>query len=154
MARIYLLDFAPQPLILSTEQAVGRGCANNTLDVKLIQFFIHATVQANDKSWGWFIDRKFTKPNIDGKCGPITQDWIERFQKAMKERGKHVIANGRIDPILGGVSETSSGGVYLIYMLNVAYYAIFGEGAIAHIANHPLFPKDVARTFYMHGRSW
>lgn len=154
MARLYLLDVPQQPLIVSIEAAVGRGCANRSLDVKLVQFLINVTVQANDKSWGWFIDRAVPKSAIDGAYGPRTQNWIERFQKSMKERGKHIVADGRIDPIANGVSETSIGGPTAIYMLNVAYYGIFGEGAISRITNHPLFPRDVARTIILHGRNW
>ncbi len=151
MARLYLLDYKPQPLILSVEQSVGRCAANKPLDVMLVQFFLHVTVQNNETSWGWFIDRKFSKPAIDGAYGPVTQNWIDRFQNHIKNK---IVADGRVDPIVNGVSATAGGQPLTIYMLNVAYYNTFGEGAIARVANHPLMPRELARTFVMHGRSW
>jgi hypothetical protein len=152
MARLYLLDYSKQPLIVSNEAAVGRHAPNNRLDVMLVQFFLHVTMQADEKSWGWLIDRKFPKPTIDGVCGMQTLEWIERFQKHVKHA--RIIQDGRVDPILNGLSETGIGGPTTIYMLNVAYYGIFGDGAISRITNHPLFPREVARTITMHGRQW
>jgi hypothetical protein len=93
------MDYPPQPLILSVEDSVGRGGANRRLDVMLVQFFLHVTAQADEKSWGWTIDRKFTE-------------------------------------------------------LNVAYYGTFGANAISRSSDHPLMPRELARTFRMHGRSW
>jgi len=151
MARLYLMDFKPQPLILSIEESVGRCGANKRLDVMLVQFFLNVTARHNEKSWGWFIDRIITKPNIDGMYGPITQDWINRFQKHLKHK---VVADGRVDAIVNGVSDTAAGGPLTMYMLNVAYYVTFGEGAISRIVNHPLMPRELARTFMMHGRNW
>jgi hypothetical protein len=152
VARLYLMDFAPQPLILSIEDSVGRDATNKREDVLLVQFFIYVTAQNNKTSWGWLIDRAVPRPWIDGVYGPRTQDWIDRFQDSLKH--KLVIVDGRIDPILKGVSATRIGGPYMMYLLNVSYYNAFGPDSIGRITNHPLFPREVARTFVMHGRSW
>jgi hypothetical protein len=151
MARLYLMDYAPQPLILSNDDSVGRGGANRRLDVMLVQFFLNVTSQNNEKSWGWTIDRKIARPNIDGIYGPTTQDWINRFQD--RERGK-VMVDGRVDPILNGVSDATQAHVMTIYLLNVAYYVTFGANAISRAGNHPLMPRELVRTFVLHGRSW
>jgi hypothetical protein len=146
MPRVFLLDYPPQPLLLSVEEPVGKGGANRRLDVMLVQFFLNVTAQNNESSWGWSIDRKVTKPNIDGVCGPITQDWINRFQDREMKQGKGV-ADGRVDPIgLDGIRATRSRPL-TIYMLNVAYYYTFGANAILRVANHPLMPRELARTF-------
>jgi hypothetical protein len=160
MARLYLLDYAAQPLILSVEDSVGRGGANRPLDVMLVQFFLNVTVQNNEKSWGWLIDRRFSKPNIDGMYGPITQDWIDRFQAHVNKvaaknlKAWSIVADGRVDAIRNGISATSGGLPYTIYELNAHYYGTFGANSISRAADHPLMPRELARTFMMHGRSW
>jgi hypothetical protein len=148
MARLYLRG-GPQPVVLTVEQAVGRGGANRRVDVLLVQFFLYVTAQASESSWGWGINRAVPKPTIDGVHGPITQDWINRFQKFIArkpERG--IITDGRVDPIL-----LQGSGIYVntMYMLNVAYYMAFGADAIVRIDHHPLMPWELARTFSISG---
>jgi hypothetical protein len=149
MASVYLLDNPTQPLILSVDDSVGRGGANRRLDVMLVQFFLNVTAQADEKSWAWLVDRKITKPNIDGICGPITQDWIDRFQAFIRKRARLVV-DGRVDPILNGLAETSQHTIFTIYALNAVYYGTFGTNAIARAWNHPLMPRELARTFTTH----
>jgi hypothetical protein len=149
MARVYLLDYSAQPLILSVEDSVGRGGANRPLDVMLVQFFLNVTAQNNEKSWGWSLDRIITKPNVDGIYGPITQNWIDRFQ-AYVNKHYRLVVDGRVDPILNGLAETSQHTRMTIYELNVAYYSTFGANAISRAWNHPLMPRELARTFTMH----
>jgi hypothetical protein len=72
MARLYLRG-GPQPVVLTVEEAVGRGAPNRRVDVLLVQFFLYVTAQNSSDSWGWSIDRAVPKPTIDGVYGPITQ---------------------------------------------------------------------------------
>jgi hypothetical protein len=179
MARMYLLEFPAQPLILSVEDSVGRGGANRRLDVMLVQFFLNASLRDEDKSWAYLtktklnsptrgrvdyaisassrgdmmvVDRgKFSKPNIDGVYGPQTQFWIDRFQEFVN-LGHPLVVDGRVDPILDGLAETSQHTVFTMYSLNVAYYEYSGAGAVAisRVARDPLMPRELARTFTMH----
>ncbi len=151
MPRLFLYDYPPQPLILSVEDSVGRGGANRRLDVMLVQFFLHVTAQNDERSWGWTIDRKITKPEIDGICGPITQGWIDRFQDVQMRREKA----SRMDALTlsrGQLHVTRQGLPLTMYMLNVYYYGTFGANAILRVANHPLMPRELASTFAIHGR--
>jgi hypothetical protein len=152
MARLYLMDYKKQPLIVSNDEAVGLNAPNKRLDVMLVQFLMNVTGRHNDRSWAWFMDWKYPLPTIDGICGKQTQDWIWRFQEHLKS--KRIFQDGRVDPIKNGISDTSVGGPLTIYMLNVAYYNTFGDNAIEHIVDHARFPREVARTFMMHGRAW
>jgi hypothetical protein len=149
MARIYLMDYPKQPVILSVEDAVGRDAPNRRVDVLLVQFFLYVTAQTNEQSWGWTIDRAVARPAIDGVYGPVTQAWIDRFQNHIKRL--KIVADGRVDAIKDGVSSTPARGPLTIYELNVAYYVSFGPDAISRIGHHPLMPWELARTFVMHG---
>jgi hypothetical protein len=149
MARVYLMDYPKQPVILSVEDAVGRDAPNRRVDVLLVQFFLYVTAQTNEQSWGWTIDRAVARPAIDGVYGPVTQAWIDRFQNHIKRL--RIVADGRVDAIKDGVSSTPAQGPLTIYELNVAYYVSFGPDAISRIGHHPLMPWELARTFVMHG---
>jgi hypothetical protein len=136
-------------VVLTVEEAVGRGAPNRRVDVFLVQFFLYVAAQASENSWGWGIDRAVPKPTIDGAYGPITQDWIDRFQKFIaKKPSRGIIVDGRVDPI---PLQGSSVSVNTMYMLNVAYYVTFGADAILRIDHHPLMPWELARTFKTSG---
>src|SRR5271170_3436610 len=147
MARLYLYG-VNLPLLLSTEDSVGKGGANKKLDVMLVQFFLRATARVNDKSWGWLIDRKVPLPNIDGIYGSVTQDWIDRFQQSinkLKAEGKihlGLVADGRVDAIVNGLSETANHRAMTMYYLNNAYFALFGRDAFSRIHKDPLMPRE------------
>lgn len=149
MARLYLRG-GPQPVVLTVEDAVGRGAPNRRVDVFLVQFFLYVTAQASESSWGWLIDRAIPKPTVDGVCGPITQGWIDRFQKVLQKKGPQfeLMTDGRVDPI---PLRSSSVHVNTMYMLNVAYTATFGADAILRVDHHPLMPWELARTFSISG---
>jgi hypothetical protein len=139
-------------VVLTIEEAVGRGAPNRRVDVLLVQFFLYVTAQNSEDSWGWSIDRAVAKPTIDGAYGPITQNWIDRFQKRIARKpSRGIIVDGRVDPI---PLQGSSVSVNTMYMLNVAYYATFGADAILRIENHPLMPWELIRTFSISAREY
>jgi hypothetical protein len=143
----------------SQRRRLGRArWGESTSRCQLVQFFLNVSAQNNERIWGWLIDRNITKPNIDGSYGAINQHRIDRFQKYVNKKATSgnswsIVADGRVDAIQNGISATSVGLPYTIYQLNVAYYSTFGANAISRAADHPLMPRELARSFMMHGRS-
>jgi hypothetical protein len=81
------------PSFYNVTTAVGHGCKNMEEDVKVVQFFLTRVYQTEPF--------KDLKPKgamtIDGKVGPITRNWILKFQLDMRNRGNAVLADGIID---------------------------------------------------------
>lgn len=73
--------------------AVGAGCRNMEEDVKVVQFFLNRVYTTDEF--------KKLKPKgtmtIDGRVGPITRNWIVKFQLNMRNRGNPCLADGIVD---------------------------------------------------------
>jgi Putative peptidoglycan binding domain len=65
------------------ESSVGRGGKNRKGDVKYVQWLLSV----------WLSSLGRATLAIDGICGPLTQDAVDRFQRAAT-----LAADGRLDP--------------------------------------------------------
>ena len=73
--------------------AVGMGCRNWEEDVMMVQFFLQKIYEHEDM-------RKKTprgSMSVDGKCGPITRNWILKFQLDVRTDGYDALPDGIVD---------------------------------------------------------
>lgn len=101
------------PYYYNVVNAVGKNCPNRNDDVKLVQYLLQL----------FYSNSGFTPPKgmmrVDGICGPVTKNWITRFQLDVKSFGSPILVDGRIDRardhhLMGAVSHTG----YTILWLN------------------------------------
>ena len=74
-------------------KAVGYGCPNEKEDAMMVQFFLKRIYTTE-------IMKPYTpKGNmtVDGKVGPITRNWILKFQLDMKNIGNDCFPDGIMD---------------------------------------------------------
>jgi hypothetical protein len=100
-------------------KSVGFGCPNEREDTLMVQFFLKRIYQTSAM-------KQFTpKGNltVDGKVGPVTRNWILKFQLDMRNGGHYCLADGKMDK--AGNSENSdnhiasmSKTIYTIRLLN------------------------------------
>ena len=74
-------------------KAVGYGCPNEKEDAMMVQFFLKRIYM-----------HKEMKPlapkgnmTVDGKVGPVTRNWILKFQLDMRNGGHACLADGVMD---------------------------------------------------------
>lgn len=74
-------------------KAVGYGCPNDKEDAMMVQFFLKRLYQTKEM--------KASAPKgemkVDGKVGPITRNWILKFQLDMRNGGYDCYADGVMD---------------------------------------------------------
>jgi hypothetical protein len=74
-------------------KAVGYGCPNEKEDTMMVQFFLKRIYTTEMM--------KANKPKgnmtVDGKIGPITRNWILKFQLDMRDMGNPCYADGIMD---------------------------------------------------------
>jgi len=92
--------------VYNVEQAVGKGGANASGDVKLIQYLLRH-----------IYGQQAAGLAVDGYIGPITISWIDRFQKDALAKGANILADGRIDRAMAQVSSISKT-TYTILVMN------------------------------------
>ena len=138
---------ATNPTFYNVSAAVGGGCNNTPEDVKVVQFFL-TRAYATDAF-------KNLKPKgamtIDGKVGPITRNWILKFQLDMRNRGNAVMADGIVnkagnennaDNFTASISHTN----YTIrYMNNVMRK--LDTTVYKTLSSNPVVPPDVRMIF-------
>jgi hypothetical protein len=73
--------------------AVGKNCPNYREDVLLVQFFLKR-IYMIDGMTGLKPKGNMT---VDGKCGPVTQNWIRKFQIDMMNRGLKCYPDGLVN---------------------------------------------------------
>lgn len=100
------------PEFYNVVHAVGKNCPNRHDDVKLVQMLLQM----------FYTGSGFTVPKgqmmADGICGPITKNWILKFQLDMRARAVLLTADQRIDRVrnhqsMGQISGTRYGLVAL-----------------------------------------
>lgn len=110
---------ATVPVFYNVVHAVGKQCPNFGDDVKLVQYLLIA-----------FYDRAYSqspvysKPNgqmtVDGLCGPVTLNWILKFQRDVNTRYPGTVAaDSRVDRVrnknlIGSITNT----IYTLAVLN------------------------------------
>jgi len=105
-------DSAVTPEFYNVVHAVGKNCPNKHNDVKLVQLMLQM----------FYMGAGLTQPKgnmvADGICGPITKNWILKFQLDMRARAVFLTADQRIDRVrnhqsIGAISHTKYGLVAL-----------------------------------------
>jgi hypothetical protein len=103
----------------SVSSAVGPGCPNKRTDVMLVQFFLHQIYSH---------PTKLNKPAgpkiaINGTFDSTTAAWIKHYQNDVKNQGRPIYPDGRIDRAKGeqySFSSLSKTG-YTITFLNFGH---------------------------------
>ena len=121
------------PVFMNITFAVGKNGANVRDDVAWVQFLLEKfyskkNVIINTRG----TTKTFTRPKgeitRDGICGPITNNWILKFQLDLNQSGAFLVADGRVDRALikAGQGKQSVVGAnshlaYTIVALNFFY---------------------------------
>ena len=97
-------------------QPVGQGGVNSSEDVSLVQLFLSEVGKVPPHP----IPPPTTPLLVNGIASPLLNEWILWFQKAVKQAGKQIIVDGRIDP--ARIHDGSYyGGRGTIAHLNISY---------------------------------
>ena len=135
------------PTFYNLTEAVGLGCKNTEEDVKVVQFFlsrVYSTEMFKDK-------KPKGKMTVDGKVGPITRNWITKFQLDMRERGNAVYADGIVDKagnennpdnFISSISQT----YYSVKLMNNVLRKI-DTPVYKTLTTNPVVPPDVRMIF-------
>ncbi|MFN7935322.1 MAG: hypothetical protein U0R19_18470 [Bryobacteraceae bacterium] len=121
------------PVFMNITFAVGKNGANARDDVAWVQFLLEKfyskkNVIVNTKGE----TKTFTRPKgnltLDGICGPVTNNFILKFQLDINRDGPFLVADGRVDRALikaGKGKQSVTGSIsklaYSIVMLNFLY---------------------------------
>lgn len=125
--------------------AVGKGCPNYKEDVLLVQFFLQRIYKNNMM--------KAQTPKgamkVDGKCGPITSNWILKFQIDMMNGGLECYPDGIVNKAgnnksnwISSISKTK----YTIRLLNNGLRKLEPE-LYKSLAVHPEVPPELRSMF-------
>lgn len=138
MPRLYFTGLQVQPVMISTDNSVGKGCTNQRNDVLLVQFMMRVVNESPANSNWW--QKKEKRPlTIDGTCGEVTQSFI----RLMQGQVGGVTEDGRIDPIINARKFTKTGMVKTMIKLNGAYMNATGNNNMASMQFHPLWPQEL-----------
>jgi hypothetical protein len=119
-------DGDASPGMYNVISAVGQDCPNKRDEVRLVQTLLKLFYQSSG----------FAAPKgqmvVDGLCGPITKNWILKFQLDIRHWGNAVMADKRVDRIrdhqdIGSISHT----MYTLVALNRAVQSIDPSGWMA-----------------------
>ena len=101
--------------------AVGAGTPNRKLDVMLVQYFLKRIYEHPEYAPAM----PQGKMVVDGVCGPITKNWILKFQLDANEEFGGVALDRRVDRARGGAAGqkkgTISGTFYTVLFMNDAF---------------------------------
>lgn len=115
------------PVYFNVIRAVGADCPNEKEDVKLVQFLLQQIYKMAPAAAPKGV------MTVDGICGPITKNWILKFQLDMRGVGNPVQADKRVDR---GRNHSSMGSLsksfYTIVLLNVVLSKV-NPGALARV---------------------
>jgi hypothetical protein len=107
------------PVFYNVIHAVGKQCPNVRDDVKLVQYLLMSFYER-----ALPVSAIYTKPKgdmkVDGICGPVTLNWILKFQLDVNQRHPGTVAaDNRVDRVRNKdlVGEIS-GTVYTLAVLN------------------------------------
>ena len=135
------------PTFYNVSAAVGLGCNNTLEDAKVVQFFLTRVYTTETF--------KSLKPKgtmtVDGKCGPITRNWITKFQLDMRNRGNAVMADGIVnkagnennsDNFTAAISHTN----YTVRYMNNVLRKLDSD-VYKTLATNQVVPPDVRMIF-------
>jgi len=143
------------PVYYNLVHAVGKGCPNMRDDVKLVQYLL---ISFYDKALS--ASNVYTKPKgdmkVDGVCGPVTLNWILKFQLDVNTRYPGTVyADNCVDRVKNkNLTGSISGTIYTLAVLNKftlkvnpdAYYATPLVIPLENSMNQPLPSADVMRS--------
>jgi len=114
------------PTFFNVTTAVGKGAPNAQDDVALVQYYLLKIYALP----GW--TRPHGNMTLDGVCGPITSNWILKFQLDVRSnRRTNVLPDGRVDRMLHHpgrtVSSSISGTLYTICDLNRLFQMFYPD---------------------------
>ena len=112
------IDSSPEAetsVFYNVVHAVGKNCPNLSDDVKLVQYLLKIYYEAVSVDF-----RPQGNMTVDGVCGPVTRNWILKFQlDCSYEHPGEILVDGRVDRIrnqslYGSISKT----IYTLSFLN------------------------------------
>lgn len=112
------IDSSPEAetsVFYNVVHAVGKNCPNMPDDVKLVQYLLKIYYDAVSSDF-----RPTGNMTVDGVCGPVTRNWILKFQlDCSYEYPGEILVDGRVDRIRnqslkGSISKT----IYTLSFLN------------------------------------
>lgn len=127
------------PVFYNLVHAVGKQCPNKSNDVKLVQYLLIAFYDKALSS-----SNVYTKPKgnltIDGVCGPVTLNWILKFQLDVNTRYPGTVAaDNRVDRVRNKDFKGSfSGTIYTLAVLNKFTQKVNQQAYIALPKSVPL----------------
>lgn len=129
------------PVFHNVVHAVGKHCPNMRDDVKLVQYLLIAFY---DKAQ-YHASGVYTKPKgamkVDGVCGPVTLNWILKFQLDVNTRYPvTVAADNRVDRVRNKNLEGSISG--LLYTLAVLNRLVLRVNPEAYVMLPQLVPLE------------
>lgn len=77
----------------NVSKAVGMGCPNWSEDVMMVQFFLQQIYLDAD----WKSHSPKGAMRVDGVCGPITRNWIAKFQIDARNSGSNIHVDGIVN---------------------------------------------------------
>jgi hypothetical protein len=107
------------PVFYNVIHAVGKQCPNIRDDVKLVQYLLIAFYDKALSS-----SSVYTRPKgemtVDGICGPVTLNWILKFQLDVNTRYPGTVAaDNRVDRVRNkDLKGSISGTIYTLALLN------------------------------------
>lgn len=135
------------PTFYNLTAAVGMGCKNIEEDVKVVQFFLNRVYSTD-----LFKDKKPKGVmKVDGKAGPVTRNWITKFQLDMRDRGNEVSVDGIVDKagnennpdnFISSISQT----YYSVKLMNNVLRKI-DTPVYKTLTTNPVVPPDVRMIF-------
>jgi len=108
-------------LFYNVDAAVGKGSPNQRLDVLLVQYLLKENMRLKTFSYipSTAVDHD---AQITGLWNQTWDVYLLNYQNDLKQRGKPVVRDGRVDPVTGGrVYGPIHNSIYTILWLNMGY---------------------------------
>lgn len=141
------LEFEELPIFYNINFAVGDNAPNMKEDVMLVQFFLREVYKGRTS-----FDPAEKPPRgemkVDGVCGPITKNWLLKFQLDIRNRGSSIYADKRADKVKGVVSSISQT-IYTLIFLNAGVKKVRPD--FENLESAPDVPNELRPAFRMGG---
>ena len=124
MAFVDTLDRDDLKKFYNVDFTVGENAPNRQDDVMLVQYILRRLYQNPTFSTG---DNTLstTAPKgdmkVDGVCGPVTLNWIFKYQLDMRQLGDPVFADKRVDRAANHDAFSKLNRLYSIVLMNAQY---------------------------------
>jgi hypothetical protein len=129
------------PVFYNLTMPVGVRAPNRRDDVLLVQYFL-LEIYKNPAAHTPPLIRPKGNLVVDGKFGPITRNWILKFQLDVRDRGKSVYPDSRVDRARGAESSITHT-VYTIIHMNASFKKLRPDD-FEHLEAAPDVPPELA----------